>query len=516
MHIEKVNNNQSFKINVVEFTVGSDNKVISMHTILAGDSIEFIYDKLVKCIDGKLYVLLEVLNDDQMILLPKVGDDMSAFVEDVISRQRIIIEDYKNFRNTFLLPKVPITKDIENLRDTIMCLSLRMTKADAYFYKTLKRLMNMENATFGTAYSDYLLSIRGDISTAKSYDEFELDLLYEGLITRTINLPEKYFGVLTESEVVEFSKSERESRFSNIYFNLIKRVSKISEDPGISVDNSIITNSSVVKIYFALKHMIKDNYIARDVRPKYADGKPSHTTYCNNAIFEYDLDAGELPIISYRNQSWKSAIKEILWIYQDQSNNLSLLKDKHNIHWWDSWESKDIPGTIGQRYGATVKKYDMVNKLIKSLKENPMDRRQIMDMLQFSDLQETDGLFPCAYSTTWNVRGDYLDMILNQRSCDFLVAWSINQFQYAALQIMIAKACGLKPGIFTHVVGNIHIYDRHFGAAMELLERKPSKLNSPKLIFDPVENDFYSFGLRDFKLIDYVPDEKQLKFELAI
>lgn len=513
MHVE-INNNQTFRINVVEFTVGPDNKVITMNTILAGDSMEFIYDRLVKCVDGKLYVLQEVLNDyhEAMILLPKLGNGMPGFVEDVISKQRIIVEKYKASRQTTF--NFMDKESIERLGDNIQC--TKMTKADAYFYKTLKRLMNMESVTFGTAYADYLLSLEKDIATAKPYNEFELDLLYEGLVTRTIKLPEKYFGELTETEVAEFSKSEKELRFSQLYYAMIRKITESYKDSITPISDAVVKNIHISKIYFALKHMLKDNYIARDVRPKYADGKPSHTTYFNNAIFEYDLAAGELPLISYRNQSWKSAIKEVLWIYQDQSNDLSLLKDKHNIHWWDSWESKDIPGTIGQRYGATIKKYDMVNKLIKSLKENPMDRRQIMDMLQFSDLQETDGLFPCAYSTTWNVRGDYLDMILNQRSCDFLVAWSINQFQYAALQIMIAKACGLKPGNFTHVVGNIHIYDRHFAAAKELLSRKPDESNAPKLIFDPVEEDFYTFGLRDFKLIDYIPDEKQLKFELAI
>lgn len=253
-----------------------------------------------------------------------------------------------------------------------------------------------------------------------------------------------------------------------------------------------------------------------EVRPKYADGTPAHTYYLTNQIFEYNISKGEFPLISFRPQAWKSAIKEILWIYQNQSNDLSILRDKHKITWWDEFESKDKPGTIGQRYGATVAKYDMINKLIDTIKSNPFDRRMIMDMLQFTDLEETDGLFPCAYSTTWNVRGEYLDVILNQRSSDFLMAWSINQAQYVALQMMIAHAVGLKPGKFTHVVGNLHIYDRHLEAAKIMHERKPKSTNKPVMKFEPESNDFYSFKIEDFKLEGYEPNEEQIKLEIAI
>lgn len=250
-----------------------------------------------------------------------------------------------------------------------------------------------------------------------------------------------------------------------------------------------------------------------NVRPKYKDGVEAHTYFITNKVFEYDLSKGEVPLISIRQQAWKSAIKEILWIYQDQTSDLSVLKEKYNIHWWDDWNVGD--GTIGQRYGATIKKYDLVNKLLNDLKNNKNSRRMIMNMYQYEDFKETEGLFPCAFETLWNVRGEYLDMILNQRSSDFATAWSINGTQYACLQIMVAKASGLKPGKFTHIIGNLHIYDRHLEQGEELLKRTPSE-KVVKLNFEPKHNDFYSFHINDFSLENYEPCEPQLKFELAV
>lgn len=250
-----------------------------------------------------------------------------------------------------------------------------------------------------------------------------------------------------------------------------------------------------------------------NVRPKYKDGVEAHTYFITNKVFEYDLSKGEVPLISLRQQAWKSAIKEILWIYQDQTSDLSVLKEKYNIHWWDDWNVGD--GTIGQRYGATIKKYDLVNKLLNDLKNNKNSRRMIMNMYQYEDFKETEGLFPCAFETLWNVRGEYLDMILTQRSSDFATAWSINEMQYACLQIMVAKASGLKPGKFTHIIGNLHIYDRHLEQGEELLKRTPSE-KVVKLNFEPKHNDFYSFHINDFSLENYEPCEPQLKFELAI
>ena len=155
------------------------------------------------------------------------------------------------------------------------------------------------------------------------------------------------------------------------------------------------------------------NTKGQNVRPKYKDGTPSHTQFINNVSDTYDISKGEFPITNYRPLAWKSAINEILWIYQQASNDLNVLEDKYNIHWWNEWDIGNR--TIGQRYGATIKKYDLMNKLLKGLKEQPYGRRHIINMYQYADFEETEGLNPCVYETLWNVRGEYLDVMVNQR-----------------------------------------------------------------------------------------------------
>jgi thymidylate synthase len=156
-----------------------------------------------------------------------------------------------------------------------------------------------------------------------------------------------------------------------------------------------------------------------------------------------------------------------------------------------------------------------MNKLLKELKEEPYGRRHIMDLYQYEDFNETKGLYPCAYSTLWSVRGEYLDMTLIQRSSDFITANSINKIQYVALQMMVAKHCGYKVGNFAHYVQNLHIYDRHEEQLYELLKRKPST-KVPKLILDTDKTNFYDFTIDDFKMIDYEPVYPQIKLELGI
>lgn len=255
-------------------------------------------------------------------------------------------------------------------------------------------------------------------------------------------------------------------------------------------------------------------------RPHYKDGTPAHTISINHVIHQYDISKNEFPITSLRPIVWKSAIGEILWIYQDQSNDLDLLKEKYNIHWWDSWDIGDR--TIGCCYGETIRRHNLMDKLLNDIKNNPYGRRHIINMWQEDDFLYPHGLKPCCYQTVWNVRGKYLDMCLFQRSSDFLTAGNINQIQYVALLMMVAKHCGYESGMFTHIIANCQIYGRHIDNADIMLGRY-SKLakavegkEPPKLILDTNKSNFYEFNVNDFKLVNYEPLKPQLKFELGI
>lgn len=267
-----------------------------------------------------------------------------------------------------------------------------------------------------------------------------------------------------------------------------------------------------------IQHIIDNGVKDENPRPVYADGTPAHTYFVTHNIRTYDLSV-EFPITTLRPICWKNAIKEILWIYQDKSNSLEILKDKYNIKWWDAWESKDMPGTIGCRYGHTVAEYDLLNKrVLNDIKEHPYSRYHVMNLWQEEEFMRSDGLKPCAYETIWTVRGEYLDMFLTQRSGDMLVAsgaGNVNEVQYAALLMMVARDTGYMPGQFTHLVVNEQIYDRHFNQAYEMLKRTPSK-KSPRLVLNPDKTDFYDITIDDFEMVDYEPVKPQLKFDLGI
>ena len=263
-----------------------------------------------------------------------------------------------------------------------------------------------------------------------------------------------------------------------------------------------------------IQNILDNGIFDKNPRPKYKDGSPAYSKFITHYIESYDISKNEFPIITLRHIPVKNAIKEILWIYQDQTSDLNILRNKYNIFWWDEWESKKYPNTIGIRYGETVKRYDLINKLINGIKKDPYGRRHIMNLWQEKDFNDSDGLNPCAFQTLFSVRGDFLDIMLIQRSSDFLVASSINSIQYVSLQMMISKTCNLKPGKFTHVINNVHIYDRHINQAHILLNRKIGK--QPILKLNTNENDFYNFTIHDFKIENYEYTSPQLKFELGI
>ena len=274
-----------------------------------------------------------------------------------------------------------------------------------------------------------------------------------------------------------------------------------------------------------IHRILDDGYKDVNPRPKYADGTPAHTFSVNHEFRSYDLSAGDFPICTLRPMAWKTGIREIFTIYQKPTNEIAKMEEM-GVNWWGDWDIGD--GTIGQRYGATVSRYDLINELIKDIQNDPYGRRKVVSLWQETDLRETEGLAPCAFLTIWNVRNgedglEYLDMVLVQRSGDMLTAsgpGGINEIQYAALLMMIARHTGYLPGVFSHLVVNEQIYDRHIEQANEMLERFENNVNEgltyPRLMLKPDVTDFYEMTVDDFELIDYEPIKPQLKLELGI
>ena len=268
-----------------------------------------------------------------------------------------------------------------------------------------------------------------------------------------------------------------------------------------------------------IRKIMEEGVWSEQARPKYKDGRTANSKYITGAFMEFDLAKGEFPITTLRPIAIKSAIKEMLWIYQDQSNSLDVLEEKYNVHYWNDWEVGDSR-TIGQRYGAVVKKHDITNKILKQLEANPWNRLNIISLWDYDAFEETDGLLPCAFQTMFDVRrveGEiYLDATLTQRSNDMLVAHHINAMQYVALQMMIAKHFGWKVGKFFYFINNLHIYDNQFEQAEELLRREATNCQ-PRLVLNvPDGTNFFDIKPEDFELVNYDPVKPQLKFDLAI
>lgn len=284
----------------------------------------------------------------------------------------------------------------------------------------------------------------------------------------------------------------------------------------------------------AIDDILTNGYKDVNPRPKYADGTPAHTISINHTFRKYDLSKGEFPICTLRPMAWKTGIKEIFTIYQKPTNEIAKMEEM-GVNWWKDWDIGD--GTIGQRYGATVSRYDLINNLIKDIQNDPYGRRKVVSLWQETDLHETPGLAPCAFLTIWNVRKgeetDYLDMVLVQRSGDMLTAsgpGGINEIQYAALLTMIAVHTGYTPGVFSHLVANEQIYDRHIDAAHEMLKRHHEKLKEesdetlvknqwddrPILLLNTDKTNFYDFTIDDWFILNYNPIKPQLKLELGI
>ncbi|MBQ9947996.1 MAG: thymidylate synthase [Oscillospiraceae bacterium] len=251
----------------------------------------------------------------------------------------------------------------------------------------------------------------------------------------------------------------------------------------------------------------------QNVRPHWEDGTPAHTIKKFCIVNRYDLQE-EFPLMTLRRVFYRSAIEEILWIYQKKSNQVADL----STHIWDAWA--DETGSIGKAYGyqMSVKhhykegNFDQVDKVLFDLKNNPSSRRIMTNMYNHSELHEM-ALAPCAYSMTYNVDGGRLNAVLNQRSQDMLTANNWNVCQYAALLTMFAKASGLQPGELVHVIADAHIYDRHVDIVKRLIEKEP--LPAPTMQVEDI-TDFYKFTKNSFTAVDYKFHEFDEKIPVAI
>ena len=252
----------------------------------------------------------------------------------------------------------------------------------------------------------------------------------------------------------------------------------------------------------------------QEVRPKWEDGTPAHTIKKFGLVNRYRLSE-EFPILTIRRTYWKTAVDELLWIWQKKSNNIHDLP----AHIWDEWA--DETGSIGKAYGYQLGiknqypegEFDQVDRVLYDLKHHPASRRILTNLYNFADLHEMR-LYPCAYSVTFNVSDGTLNAILNQRSQDMLAANNWNVVQYAVLVHMIAQVSGLKAGEMVHVIADAHIYDRHVPLVEKLLRAKPSA--APEFHIDPSVTNFYAFTRDSFSVEGYTPAPFEDKIPIAV
>ena len=300
-------------------------------------------------------------------------------------------------------------------------------------------------------------------------------------------------------------------------------------------------NKADIYLRETLLEILEDGQVDKDPRPKWEDGSPAHSKFVTQKVFQYNISKGEFPITTLRPTALKGAWYDIEAIYLKQTNVLEDMNE--SIHsWWkdfivetkikklyknsnsfftdgtDEYEEVVEEQSLGNTYGHTIKRYNLMNKLLKGLEENPFGRRHIISMWQEQQMiDDPQALTPCAYETLWSVREyvynamradciikRYIDITLVQRSQDFAVTSSINSVQYTMLAMMVANHLTFKTGIkhevgkLLHIVQNCHVYLRHMDAVSELLYRRPTgKQPKIELICEP--KDFYSHTIEDFK-----------------
>ncbi len=264
------------------------------------------------------------------------------------------------------------------------------------------------------------------------------------------------------------------------------------------------------------KHILSNGVwdTGQAVRPRWDDGTPAHTIKAFGIVNRYNLQE-EFPVLTLRTQYLPSALDELLWIWQKKSNKVAELSTKI----WDAWA--DEQGTIGKAYGYQLGikhhypegEFDQVDRVLYDLTHNPQSRRIMTNIYNHADLSEM-GLYPCAYSMTFNVSGKVLNGILNQRSQDMLTANGWNVMQYASLLHFFAQASGLVAGELLHVIADCHIYDRHVPVIEEMLQKTP--FPAPTMTMDTSIRDFYQFTKHSIQLEHYESHPLEEKIPVAI
>lgn len=265
-------------------------------------------------------------------------------------------------------------------------------------------------------------------------------------------------------------------------------------------------------------------------RPHWEDGTPAHALSINGYMAKFDLSKGEFPLLTLRPVAIKSGIKELLWIYQDQTSDLEVLRNKYNVHFWDDWcigKNDEGHDWIGHTYGDTVHRLDLMNRFVlDSIKNNPDSRYHILNLWNPQEQLKEHGLKPCAMLSQFIVRHGkdgktYLDSCLYQRSCDFITATvSTNWSQYAMFNMLVASHFGYLPGVFTWFGMNIQIYDRHINYAKELMKRQSVDLDI-RVICNPTCKNFYDVTMDDIQIIGYDREKieaqnPQIKLPVAV